>query len=137
MHMKEVQKRDPWDIFPLDEEGRPTTYLSYRVLRTMFSQPRRQYTTRELCEVLASKEYEIEVILKQLALVDIVQQNPSCPGYYSYNLSSRNIEMQSDLETFLLDVELEGLPVHIMLDYSPTLPFRSSALRQIVRQPFQ
>jgi hypothetical protein len=136
MQMKEIEKRDPWDVFPVDEEGRPTTYLSYRLLKTLFSQPRRQYTTEELSEVLASMEYEIEVMLKQLALVDIVQQDPSSPRSYRYNLSSRNVEMQANLETFLLDVELEGLPVHVMLDYSPTVPSRRPPSDPAARQQF-
>lgn len=86
----------------------------------MFSQPRRAYGASEIFECLGVREEEIDIILRQLQLVDMVSADTSMPGLYRYNLNCRNVDLQAGLERYLLEVEMEGRPVHLTLDYSPS-----------------
>lgn len=116
-------EHEPWDILAVDAKGRPTTYLSFMILKLMFSDPNRWFTPREIAKLLAAKCSDTDMICRQLELVDLLTENPSQPGQYQYNWSSTNVDLQVGFETFLVDVELESLPVHLMLAYSPS--FRS------------
>lgn len=115
--------RGPSDILATDARGRPTTYLSFMILKTTFSEPNRWFTAEELTKLLSAKYTHTERICRGLKLVDLLSENDSQPGEYRYNLNCKNVEMQTGFENFLVDVQLEALPIHIMLDYSPS--FRS------------
>ena len=125
MPTKLANEIELWDIFAIDERGRPTTYLSFMILKSMFSEPKRWFTPKELTKLLAAKYSDTETICHQLEMADLITENPSQPGQYRYNLKTRNVELQVGFEKFLVDVELESLPVHLMLTYSPS--FRSLA----------
>ena len=114
------------DLPPIDEHGKPTTYLSFLILEQMFCEPHRWFTTRELARLLAAKFSDVDSICRRLELADFLVESPNVPSQYQYNLNSANSDIQAAFEKFLVEVELESLPVHLMLDYSPS--FRSRAL---------
>lgn len=121
-----MESYDEWQIDetpPVDNRGRPTTYLCYRILKTMFKERNRWLTPKKLSVLLAAKYSNTDIICQQLKEVDFLSENPSQPGQYRYNLASRNVDMQTVFEKFLVDVELRRLPVHLMLDYSPSCPW--------------
>jgi len=126
-------ERDPWDSFPIDERGRPTTYLSFKILKMTFSEPRRWFSPKELSKLLGAKDSDTDAICRQLELADLVTVNGSKPEQYRYNLNSRNVDVQAGFEKFLVEVELDSLPVHLMLDYSPSCSFRPRSYLQISR----
>ena len=105
---------DLWRTFPIDGDGRPTTYLSYLILERLFSHPQKAYASRELAGALATDVDYIEVTLHQLFLADIVIRDSEKPNSYRYDLRSPNVDVQAGIEKFLLEVELEHLPVHLM-----------------------
>jgi hypothetical protein len=53
-------------------------------------------------------------------MMDLLSESPSEPGQYRYNLDSESVDMQTGFEKFLAEVEVECLPVHLTLDYSPS-----------------
>lgn len=110
----------------IDTTGTPTTYLAYRILKLMFDRSRHSFTPSDLARLLAAKTSDTESICKGLKSQDILVENPEHLGHYSYNLNSNNIDVQTAFEKFLLDVELANLPVHLMLNYSPSFPYRPS-----------
>lgn len=112
--------RKLWSIFPVNDQGKPTTYLCYRLLKLLFSNPRRSYTPIELANLLASDIKEVDVMCRQLHLADLLTVTPGENKSYSYNLQSTNTDVQSGFEKYLVDVEREDLPVHLELDYSPS-----------------
>lgn len=116
-------EREPWNVFAVNEEGEPTTYLSFMILKTMFSEPYRWFTPKELGKLLVAKYTDVDSICCQLKQVDLLSKNASQHGHYRYNLNTTNVDLQTGFEKFLVDVELENLPVHLTLDYSPS--FRS------------
>jgi hypothetical protein len=103
-----------WRTFPIDGDGRPTTYLSYLILERLFSRPQKAYTSRELAEALATDMDYVEVTLRQLLVADIVIEDSEKPHSYRYHLRTPNVDVQAGLEKFLLEVELDRLPVHLM-----------------------
>jgi hypothetical protein len=107
------------NVFAVDGQGIPTTYLSFEILKTAFSEPHRWFTTKELTTLFATTYYETNTICRQLELADLLTENPMQHGQYRYNLNSQNVDVQVGFEKFLIDVELENLPVHLMMDYSP------------------
>lgn len=123
MIVKPYDERKPWDVFAIDSQGRPTTYLSYMILKTMFSESYRWFTSKELDKFLVAEHTDVDTICRQLKHVDLLSENVSQRGQYRYNLNSKQVDLQTELEKFLVDVERENLPVHLTLDYSPS--FRS------------
>jgi hypothetical protein len=105
---------------PLDSEGRPTTYLCFMILRLLFSQARRWFTTEELCTYLAARRSDVDLLCSQLKKIDLILESPSRPERYSYNLGSTNVDIQAQFEKFMVDVEAEALPVNFLLPYSPS-----------------
>ena len=93
------------------------------ILKLMFAQLKRWFTPQELAKLMAAKHSDTDVICRQLHRVDLLSEHPSQAGQYKYNLNCRNVDIQTGFEKFLVDVELGSLPVHLMLDYSPS--FRS------------
>ena len=118
---------------PVDKYGRPTTYLSFLVLKTMLSEPRRWFASSELAEYFAAKHADVCFICHQLQEMGLFSESPSQPGQYRYHLeSNEGAELQLGFERFLAEVEVENLPVHLMLDYSPS--FQRPSCPPIVRQ---
>ena len=115
------QERTLWDIFPVDGNGRPTTFLSYRILKLLFSTYRDSYTPTELANLLASDTLEVDVICRQLHMADLVTENLGENKSYKYNLNSSNIDVQAGFEKFIVDVEEEGFPTTLMSEYSPSI----------------
>jgi hypothetical protein len=114
------------DLRPIDEYGKPTTYLSFLVLELMFCEPHRWFTTTELARLLAARFSDVDSICRQLKQAHFLVECAKVPNQYQYNLNSTNSDLQAAFEKFLVEVELESLPVHLILDYSPS--FRSPAL---------
>ncbi len=115
-NMQDAQSR-----FPVDKYGRPTTYVSFMVLKAMLSEPRRWFAPRELAECLATKQADVCLICRQLQEMGLVCKSLTEQEQYRYNLeSNEGSELQLRLEKFLAEVEVENLPVHLTLDYSPS-----------------
>lgn len=108
------------NIPPIDMHGRPTTYLGFRILKLMFSQPRRWFTAKELGRLLVSKHSDTKLICRQLIQIDFLIEYPSQPSKYKYNLKCRNTDTQAAFESYLAEVYLKAIPVHLILDYSPS-----------------
>lgn len=113
-------KEKQFDLPPVDEDGKPTTYLSFMILKLMFSESRRKFTPTDLARRLAAKEDNIDSICYQLKCYDLLTEDPSQPGKYQYNLDSANVELQVGIEKFLAYVELKHIPVYRYLDFSPS-----------------
>lgn len=113
-------KKETNDIPPIDKNGKPTTYLSYMVLNKLFSEPKRPFTLKDLTKLLAAKYSDIDLICNQLTQMDIILEESSDSVCYRYNLNSANADLQAKFEKFLVEVELESLPVHLILPYSPS-----------------
>lgn len=111
-----------YDLPPIDEHGKPTTYLSFLILELMFCEPHRWFTTTELAKLLAARFSDVDSICRQLKHADFLVESPKVPSQYQYNLTSAN-SVQAEFEKFLIEVELESLPIHLTLAYSPS--FRS------------
>lgn len=126
MASEQSNKQEPYDIFAIDGKGRPTTYLSFRILKTIFREPSRWFTSKYIARLLVADYTDTDMICHQLELADFLNVKGSEPEQYRYNLNSRNIDVQVGFEKFLIEVELSSLPVHLMLDYSPS---HSSRLR--------
>lgn len=124
MFAKQTDTTKLGDIPPVDRNGKPTTYLSFLILELMLSQPKRWFSVKELSRLLAARLPDVDLICRQLKRQDLLAERPSQPGRYQYNWSSENVDLQIGFETFLIDVELESLPVHLTLPYSPS--FRRS-----------
>ncbi len=108
------------DLPPIDEHGKPTTYLSFLILELMFCEPHRWFTTTELTKLLAARFSDVDSICRQLKHTDFLVESPNVPSQYKYNLTSANSGVQAEFEKFLIEVELESLPVHLIFDYSPS-----------------
>lgn len=130
--MKSVEERELCDASAVDEHGIPTTYLSFLILELMFCELHRWFTTAELAKLLAAKFSDVDSICRQLKEADFLVESAKVPGQYQYNVKTKNISVQAGFEKFLVEVELEGLPVHLMLDYSPS--FRSPGHLSVARR---
>ena len=119
--MNLAHERALWDIFPIDGQGRPTTYLSFSILKVLFSRAQRAYTPQELAELLAADHDEVRIICRQLQLAELIMKTGGEYESYKYNLKSRNIDVQAGFEKFLVDVEQEGLPADLISDYCPSV----------------
>lgn len=108
------------DLPPIDIHGRPTTYLGYRILKLMFSQLHESFTPKELAKLLVAKDSDTELICRQLKQIDFFSEEPSQPGKYKYNLKCKNVEAQAAFESYLAEVYIKKIPVHLTLDYSPS-----------------
>ena len=126
MVTKLTAEKELADLPPVDEYGKPTTYLSFLILELMFCDPHKWFTTTQLAKLLAAKFSDVDSICRQLQQADFLVESTKVPGQYQYNLNSINSDVQAAFERFLVEVELESLPVHLILDYSPS--FRSPAL---------
>lgn len=120
MVVEPYNERESRDVFAIDGRGRPTTYLSFMILKMMFSEPNRWFTSKELRRLLVANRRDTDLICRQLVYVDLISENATLPGQYQYNINSTNIDVQAGFEKFLVDVELESLPVNSMLDFSPS-----------------
>jgi hypothetical protein len=121
MVVKPYNEREPWDVFAIDGQGRPTTYLSYMILKTAFYERKQWFTPKDLAKLLVAKYADTDMVCRQLELADLLTENSQQRGQYRYNMESTNVDVQAGFEKFLIDVELEVLPVHLMLDYSPSI----------------
>jgi hypothetical protein len=117
---KSADQKSTVNLPPIDSQGIPTTYLSFMILKLMFSELNRWFTPEDLSKLLAAKHSDTDSICRQLKLMDLINEDPLQIGRYRYNLNTTNVNTQTDLECFLADVELNNLPVHLMLDYSPS-----------------
>jgi hypothetical protein len=124
MVAEQYNKREPWDIFAIDEQGRPTTYLSYMILKITFCESNRWFTSDELSKILSAKYTDVDMICRQLKLADLLSEDPLERSRYHYNLKCTNVDVQAGFEKLLADVEIENLPVHLMLGYCPSFPSR-------------
>jgi hypothetical protein len=115
-----IAEKKPSDVYPIDKHGRPTTYLAFRILKLMFSQPRKLFTPKELAKLLAAKHSDTELICRQLKRIDFFSEDPSQPGKYKYNLKCKNADAQAALESYLAEVYRKAIPVYLILDYSPS-----------------
>ena len=117
---KFTDEQEVAELPPIDKNGRPTTYLSFMILKLMFSEPNRRFTPHHLAKLLAAKKSDTDLICRQLKQLDLLSEDPLQTVRYQYNLNTSNLEIQTALECFLAEVELNNLPVHLMLDYSPS-----------------
>ena len=108
------------DISPIDNQGIPTTYLSFLILDLMFSERNRWFSSDQLAKFLAARNSDTHAICAGLKHADFLIEDASAPGTYKYNLNCCNAERQAKLEKFLLEVELDNLSVHSILPYSPS-----------------
>lgn len=109
-----------FELPPIDEDGKPTTYISYLILDLVFNEKREYFTSLDIAKRLAVRQSDIDFICNQLKVYDLLIENPPQSGRYQYNLNSTNIELQTGLEKFLAYVELKHIPVYCLLDYSPS-----------------
>ena len=126
INAKSTEENKLDELPPIDKHGRPTTYLSYMILKLMFSEPRRWFTPEDLAKLLAAKDSDVQLICQQLKRRDLLIEDPAQTGKYQYNLNTDNLNEQISIEKFLLEAELDNLPVHLMLSYSPSFPNRPS-----------
>lgn len=124
MDAKLTNEKSVKDLPPIDRHGKPTTYLSYMILKIMFAEHRRWFTPEDLSELLAARYNDTDSICRQLKQADLLSEESSRTGYYQYNLNTQNVDLQTKLENYLAEVELYNLPVHLILDYSPSFRFR-------------
>lgn len=117
---KLIDEKEVANLPPVDKNGKPTTYLSFRILKLMFSQPHRFLTPKELSKLLVAKNSDTELICRQLKRMDFFSEDPSEPGKYKYNLKCKDVDTQVALESYLAEVYLKAIPVHLILDYSPS-----------------
>ena len=108
------------ELTPIDKNGKPTTYLSFRILKLMFSQPHRFFTPKEIAKLLVAKPSDTKLICRQLKRIDFFSENSFEPGKYKYNLNCKEVDTQSAFESYLAEVYLKAIPVHLILDYSPS-----------------
>ena len=105
---------------PIDDEGRPTCFLSFRILRLLFSPPfpppRPMYNTKEIASFLAADYHKTDTILKYFVDLDMLTEPPGHPGYYKYNMNCPNIELQAGFEKYLVEFEQNNLPVQLSFD---------------------
>lgn len=120
-----ADEKELLDTPPIDKYGRPTTYLAFRILKFMFSQRDKSFASNKLSKLMAANLSDTELICKQLKYLDLFIEDHSQPSKYRYNLNSTNTETQASFERYLVEVEFEALPVHLMLDYSPSYRSRS------------
>ena len=103
----------------LDDNGRPTSYLAFKILKLLFSPPfpptRPELTAHEVAALLATNCQNVELILQQLEQDKLLTKTTTHPNRYQYNLHCPDVERQANLEKFLLEAELKNLPVHRML----------------------
>ena len=111
------------DSFPLDTNGRPTSYLAYMVLKAAFVEPSRWFTAADFAKLLAASETDTKALCKDFRTVELFFEDDSSPGRYRYNLECPHSELQVAFEKFLVDVEYDSIPVHLTLDYSPSFPY--------------
>ena len=116
----ELLRREPVDKPPISQSGKPTTYLTYRMLEFMFSHRDETFTPHRLARLMAAKQYDTNLLCRQLKDMDFIIEDHPGTGKYRYNLNSTNIELQASFERFLVEVETEDLPVHLMLNYPPS-----------------
>ena len=108
------------ELQPIDDCGRPTTYLSYMILKTTLYESNRWFTSGELAKLLAARQAEVDEICRGLMQADLLAEKYTHPREYKYNTHSRNTDVQIGFEKYVVDVEVEALPVHLTLDYSPS-----------------
>lgn len=109
-------------IPPIDDQGIPTTYLSFLILDLMFSERNRCFTSNQLAKFFAARPSDVHKICTGLEHTGFLTADTSAPITYKYNLNCNNTERQAKLEKFLLEVELENLPVISILPFSPSYP---------------
>ncbi len=117
---KLIDEKEIPNLSPIDKNGKPTTYLSFRILKLMFSQPHRFFTPKELAKLLVAKPSDTEFICCQLKRIDFFSENPFELGKYKYNLKCKEVDTQAAFESYLAEVYLKSIPVHLILDYSPS-----------------
>ena len=105
----------------IDGHGRPQNYLTFRILRLLFSPPfpprRPSFTAKEIAALLAENDQEVEHTLHQLQHADLLTKPPSQLDHYQYNFfTCPHVDIQAALEKFILNAELEDLPIHLMFD---------------------
>ena len=117
-----TNKTPPPELSPIDSQGIPTTYLSFLILDLMFSERNRCFTSDQFAKFFAARPSDTHTICTGLKHAGFLTEDASAPGTYKYNLNCDNEERQARLEKFLLEVELENLPVLSILPYSPSFP---------------
>ncbi len=108
------------ELPPIDDFGRPTTYLSYRLLKYMYKYRNESYTPRELSGLLCAKHSDVKLLFRQLKKLDFIVEDLENSQKFRYNLNCKNVELQAEFESYLVEVLLKSLPVHRMVDYSPS-----------------
>ncbi len=112
-------KREYEAFPPLDRLGRPTTYLTFQIMETLHG-TNHGFTVEELARLLSANPADTHALCRQLEEIDFLYRDKTEPHSYRYNYRSKNEDAQIRFERFLVDVEVEGLPVHLTLDYSPS-----------------
>jgi hypothetical protein len=75
--VKLIDKKALGDIPPLDKHGTPTTYLSFLILKRMFSQASRWFTSKQLTTLLGARFANVDMICRQLKSLDLISENTS------------------------------------------------------------
>ena len=119
---KSTYHKSTIDLPPIDSQGIPTTYLSFLILDLMFSERNRWFAADLIAKFLAARTSDVHEICYGLKQSDFLIEDDSALSTYRYNLNCCNAERQARLEKFLLEVELENLPLHSILPYSPSFP---------------
>ena len=120
MTVRLSRKMEYMEFPPIDERGRPTTYLAFQILETTFHSANHRFTVEELARLLSANPTDTRLLCRQLEETDLLSGDQTEPHQYRYNRRSKNDEIQIKFEKFLVDVEVGGLPVHLTLDYSPS-----------------
>ena len=105
---------------PLDEQGLPTTYVCFELLRYIFDQGQ-QYTSRRLLKSqFATRKKDIELLCDQLLAEDYLERHPANEELLRYNVNCGDYERQCNFENYLVDVERLSIPVRKLLRFSPS-----------------
>ena len=107
---------------PIGQNGRPTSYIAFRILRLFFSPPfpppKPIFHPDEVAALLAADYGKTREIIKQFADMELLNELPDRTSHYRYNFtnSCKNLDLQSSFETFLIEVQQINIPIHLIWD---------------------
>lgn len=109
------------DKFALNDEGLPTTYVCFEILRRLYYS-RNEYTTIGcLRSQFATRKDDVNLICEQLVEADYLELDANNDNAIRYKFRNcRNDERQCRFEKYLLDVETDMICVKDILPYSPS-----------------
>ncbi len=92
-----------FSFFPVDGNGVPTSDAAYHLIKFLFVNHDRTFSSDELAGKLMLRCDLVDYMCRQLEAADFVIQVPTGTNRYRYLLDSPNSEMQRKLEIALLD----------------------------------